>query len=94
MLGRLYVRNSTEQSCPRSCPYVVYLFSTEEPATKLETGIRDLKLEADKSLDEASTAELANNLLTAMSGMTPDAIANIVNANLDPAFNLPDPPTS
>lgn len=66
----------------------------EEPATKLETGIRDLKLEADKSLDEASTAELANNLLTAMSGMTPDAIANIVNANLDPAFNLPDPPTS
>lgn len=38
----------------------------------------------DKSIDEASSVELANNLLSAMSGMTADAIANIVNANLAP----------
>ncbi|XP_047025168.1 serine/threonine-protein phosphatase 6 regulatory subunit 3 isoform X1 [Helicoverpa zea] len=49
---------------------------------ELEAGMRSLRLEAA----EASSVELANNLLTAMSAMSPDAIANIVNAN------LPQPP--
>lgn len=32
---------------------------------------------------EDSSVELANNLLTAMSSMTPEVIANIVNANMN-----------
>lgn len=51
--------------------------------------MRSMRLEDDKSLDDASTVELANNLLTAMSAMTPDAIANIVNANLQPLPLVP-----
>nr|XP_049703490.1 serine/threonine-protein phosphatase 6 regulatory subunit 3 isoform X2 [Helicoverpa armigera] len=55
---------------------------------ELEAGMRSLRLEAAEArrLDDASSVELANNLLTAMSAMSPDAIANIVNAN------LPQPP--
>ncbi|CAH0587203.1 unnamed protein product [Chrysodeixis includens] len=56
---------------------------SDDQATEqeLEAGMRSLRLE-DKSMDEASSVELANNLLTAMSAMSADAIANIVNANL------------
>lgn len=50
--------------------------------------MRSLRLE-DKSMDEASSVELANNLLTAMSAMSADAIANIVNANLPTSADEP-----
>ncbi|PZC86911.1 hypothetical protein B5X24_HaOG201770 [Helicoverpa armigera] len=48
---------------------------------ELEAGMRSLRLEAAEArrLDDASSVELANNLLTAMSAMSPDAIANIVS---------------
>ncbi|XP_075975725.1 uncharacterized protein LOC142976324 [Anticarsia gemmatalis] len=61
--------------------------------SELESNLRTMRLEggmSDKSMDEASSVELANNLLTAMSAMSADAIANIVNANL-PAAALDEP---
>ncbi|KAF9824371.1 hypothetical protein SFRURICE_002033 [Spodoptera frugiperda] len=59
----------------------------------LEAGLRALELGAGAAggarMDEACSVELANNLLTAMSAMSADAIANIVNANLEPADSQP-----
>lgn len=55
-------------------------------------GVRSLRLEQFGSERERSAAaELASNLLSAMSGMAPDLIANIVNANISP-LHLPQPP--
>ncbi|XP_068633869.1 serine/threonine-protein phosphatase 6 regulatory subunit 3-B [Battus philenor] len=44
-----------------------------------------------KPMDEASTAELTNNLLTAMSSMAPDVIADIVSAMPQPDEPLTAP---
>ncbi|KAM3960068.1 phosphatase 6 regulatory subunit 1-like protein fmt [Aphomia sociella] len=56
----------------------------------LEKSMQGLQLDGElqKPLDEASTVELANNLLTAMSGMAPDVVANIVNANIPTAADV------
>ncbi|XP_037296431.1 LOW QUALITY PROTEIN: serine/threonine-protein phosphatase 6 regulatory subunit 3-B-like [Manduca sexta] len=52
---------------------------------ELECGVRSLRLErSSPPADDPSSVELTNNLLTAMSAMSPDAIANIVNANMTP----------
>lgn len=61
------------------------------PDPDLEASMRTLRLEGDLSdrrMDDASSVELANNLLTAMSAMSADAIANIVNANLPGAADV------
>ncbi|CAH0683397.1 unnamed protein product [Spodoptera exigua] len=64
---------------------------TESQESGLEAGMRGLELgEAAAGpgaprMDDACSVELANNLLTAMSAMSADAIANIVNANLTDA---------
>lgn len=65
-----------------------------EPASEplnLAEGVRSLQLEPFGSEQERSAAELASNLLSAMSGMAPDLIANIVNANISP-LHLPQAP--
>ncbi|XP_063381856.1 uncharacterized protein LOC134668303 [Cydia fagiglandana] len=55
----------------------------------VEQSLHDLRLDAmDKPLDELSSS-LADNLRTAMSSMTPEVIANIVNANMTPALDVP-----
>lgn len=55
-------------------------------------GVRSLQLEQYSSEQErTAAAELASNLLSAMSGMAPDLIANIVNANISP-LHLPQAP--
>ncbi|XP_061713972.1 serine/threonine-protein phosphatase 6 regulatory subunit 3 isoform X2 [Cydia pomonella] len=55
----------------------------------VEQSLHGLRLDAmDKPLDELSSS-LADNLRTAMSSMTPEVIANIVNANMTPALNVP-----
>lgn len=54
--------------------------------------MRSLRLEQFGSEQErTAAAELASNLLSAMSGMAPDLIANIVNANISP-LHLPQAP--
>ncbi|KPJ03738.1 Serine/threonine-protein phosphatase 6 regulatory subunit 2 [Papilio xuthus] len=53
----------------------------------LDQSLQALSLGGDykvKPMDDASTAELTNNLLTAMSSMTPDVIADIVSAMPQP----------
>ncbi|CAB3254220.1 unnamed protein product [Arctia plantaginis] len=60
--------------------------------TELESNLRGVRLDdepTDERMDEASSVELANNLLTAMSAMSADAIANIVNANLPSSSSPP-----
>lgn len=63
----------------------------------MESNLRSMRLNdelTDERMDEASSVELANNLLTAMSAMSADAIANIVNANLpSPGAPAPTPAT-
>ncbi|XP_063362831.1 serine/threonine-protein phosphatase 6 regulatory subunit 3 [Cydia amplana] len=55
----------------------------------VEQSLHGLRLDAmDKPLDELSSS-LADNLRTAMSSMTPEVIANIVNANMTPALDVP-----
>ncbi|XP_047990635.1 serine/threonine-protein phosphatase 6 regulatory subunit 3-A-like isoform X2 [Leguminivora glycinivorella] len=55
----------------------------------VEQSLHGLRLDAmDKPLDELSSS-LADNLRTAMSSMTPEVIANIVNANMTPALEVP-----
>ncbi|KAJ8723576.1 hypothetical protein PYW08_003488 [Mythimna loreyi] len=66
-------------------PFWSYSDTQHAHDPELEASMRTLRLEgelSDRRMDEASSVELANNLLTAMSAMSADAIANIVNANL------------
>ncbi|KPJ10097.1 Erythroid differentiation-related factor 1 [Papilio machaon] len=59
--------------------------------TALDQSLQALSLGGDfnvKPMDDASTAELTNNLLTAMSSMTPDVIADIVSAMPQPDEHL------
>ncbi|KAJ8716400.1 hypothetical protein PYW07_003027 [Mythimna separata] len=73
-------------------PFWSYADTQHAHDPELEASMRTLRLEGeltDRGMDEASSVELANNLLTAMSAMSADAIANIVNANL-PAADVRD----
>ncbi|XP_072932999.1 uncharacterized protein fmt [Epargyreus clarus] len=59
-----------------TAPFWPYDANDPNRQPELERGLERMQLEDDAS------EELANNLRTAMSSMTPDVIANIVNANL------------